>query len=1657
MSTSNLDETRGRYLDALLDSHGTLRLPIGSDEYAVPLQTVFQPLTLRQGPFSFEIAGHETGQSAFSQANEAGVIRARNGAEALAKSALRRMVVLGGPGMGKTTLLKALLQEAIHNAQKDYAAPLPLFISLPDLARSGLELHAYLPNILAELDIDASYTHTLMAAINEGRAFLCLDSLDEVVPAERAAVIAFINREAVRCGGTWVIGSRFTEYKGGQFLHSQFAEWELQPLDETMRLEMAQHLLPVLAHLLHKTPAPSAQDFVETLEQEGRIATWGENPLLFSLTAIVYVQAGMLPGCRATLYHDIVAIMLATRLPDQHRSAELRTLLAEIALQLYQTRGRNFTIAELSALLVTSYPDLPPQERTAMVARILDSGLLDVVAHQTYGFKHQMFQEYLTAVALAAKLTSQDETERTIAWQFAWRKHTYSRWGEILRLCVGVLVQEHGETGSQVAARWLHRLADERNTPDGDVGNLCLVLALGSLREFSSALYTDELAEAVKTLLLAWTEMLLTLHIRRQNGHPSDYRLIELTRDIKMLDLYLVMPTIIWLERVRDHGYQGLDTIIDADYLERIFEQLHVTVPAKVLESAYPNSRGISLYASTLPETLRVYAAMEPLVRLLLDRAEHWRVRTGAAQLLGEWAQQTPIALLCEVLEDTTAYYRIRLATVEALGKQQERIPTARLLPLLQDSDERVRVAIIVALASAGVCIPVEPLLAAVLATLTNTNNRIDYKKLWDALDKLNEQIAVEPLLTALQSENATLRIAALRLLGSRAPVEQVIAALGETNISVVSVAVDIADKLREPALIDALFIALRSIGGNIPRTAESVLVALEAYIPTETLVEALYSDNEYIYVAAEIILKLSGRTVPAEELIALAQEHNMLQRAVSAAKELQIVLPVNMLLAALDLPHYQGADDAAQLLASLGQNAPVATLLNMLQGTSPNACHGAANTLALLAPHVPAEPIFALLKQIDASSDSYHYLVLLLLRKGISIPAELLVNAIQIKWHPGYNQKDPVITALANTDSEAPIEKLLDLVSDYTTVYEQSHERVVQALSSLYEWITPENLTTTSYRRIEDEHLALKVLGAMGKDAPVDLIKSVLDDETRDRWLRSEARCKLQESGINLPLKYFLAEDGMGHEMTDDATIVAMRTLGPQAPIQELLELLISNYDWIHHPSLLERTGSNDHWVHDTVIEALRELVPYLPLETLLEALDHCNPLARKGAAAVLGAFGERAPVNKLIALLHDPKEELVVRAATLRSLAELHPYAPAEALTAVLRDKNTRISDMALWALKNWGRDIPLEPLLELVNDEEYDKRDDAIMALGWLQDRAPLDLLLSLLDGADMEVSDRAAWALSHMGKYTPLDMLIAHLYDNDGDVRTEVLRALTTMGEYAPIELILQMLDHEDPEVRTTIGYQLDTLAEAAPARFVELAKADPRPAVREALMQAIAKLGKQAPIELAIAALEDENEDVRFHARVALLDLDVDPAIVPMQPLLEALREKRSKYDSHWSELGLLAKSGSQAPLEPLLALLGDSNPGTCEYTAEALYKTYPDVFASVARQAEAMLRGEPTGSIFASRVQSRIADRVRLIGRATPAVLELVTDLLNWPYWEVRKKAAQALRAIHRNIPDRAIRRLMELRHDPQAQTVREAADEALAEILSHESGMEEE
>jgi HEAT repeat protein len=140
-------------------------------------------------------------------------------------------------------------------------------------------------------------------------------------------------------------------------------------------------------------------------------------------------------------------------------------------------------------------------------------------------------------------------------------------------------------------------------------------------------------------------------------------------------------------------------------------------------------------------------------------------------------------------------------------------------------------------------------------------------------------------------------------------------------------------------------------------------------------------------------------------------------------------------------------------------------------------------------------------------------------------------------------------------------------------------------------------------------------------------------------------------------------------------------------------------------------------------------------------------------------------------------------------------------------------------------------------------------------------------------------------------------------------------------------------------------------------------------------------------------------------------------------------------------------------------LLSDEEKDVRHLSLQLLGQIAPQVLSDLLPQATAALQGTPVGNVFGSLAQMHVADTLGELGITAPELLEKLTSLLDWPHWQVRIKAIEALGKLRRNIPDAAIRRLLELRRDPdpRMKAVREAADDALGETLSLEAGIEDE
>ena len=541
-SLTGNEENRRRYLNEVAKRYSSVTLPIGSSE-GLSLHAIFQPLALRSDPLaaedlerkqrrkflgeSLEEEPYDLAETAMRHGHEKSrdinkptqPKIAQHGEDALSASPQGRIVILGGPGTGKTTTLRYLVsrraQEALEKTIPNTQALLPIFLSLADLARSGKTFQSYLQDVVENLMIERSYADVLWTEIERGRAFVALDSLDEVIPALRPQMIEQVNHLAARHGNIWIVGSRFTDYKGGQLKHGQFAEWELLSMTPQLRRELATKLLPELLQLpLAKTTTHlSALDFVTLLEKHSQAATWGDNPLLFSLAAVVFIKTGGLPSSRSSLYREVIEAILTLKEPESVARRHLLRALTGLSLWLYQEKkGRTFTTDDLFTFL-EEIQKRSWEEAEIIVRKITTSGILDIVARETYGFRHQTFQEYLAAAELAQQFISSDE-KRAKAYELAWSKRRYSRWTEVLRLMVGVLTQLPERKGQIEAAHWLSQLIQQRETEEGDPGDLGLTLALTSLAEVGDGERwetgrTREILQLETHAISLWVEELL--------------------------------------------------------------------------------------------------------------------------------------------------------------------------------------------------------------------------------------------------------------------------------------------------------------------------------------------------------------------------------------------------------------------------------------------------------------------------------------------------------------------------------------------------------------------------------------------------------------------------------------------------------------------------------------------------------------------------------------------------------------------------------------------------------------------------------------------------------------------------------------------------------------------------------------------------------------------------------------------------------------------------------------------------------------------------------------------------------------------------------------------------------------------------------------------
>jgi len=620
--------------------------------------------------------------------------------------------------------------------------------------------------------------------------------------------------------------------------------------------------------------------------------------------------------------------------------------------------------------------------------------------------------------------------------------------------------------------------------------------------------------------------------------------------------------------------------------------------------------------------------AVEPLIAALRDQEEI--VRRGAAEALGKLGDARAVEPLIAALSDSHA--SVRREAAEALGLLADVRAVGSVVAAFRDDHEDVRRS---ATRSLGQIWQLPDLIQL------GSSDGIVRLRAAEALGKLGDARAVEPLITALRDDHAGVRRSATRALGQIWQLPD-LTQLGSSDGTMRSKAALILGELGDARAVEPLIAALKDEHENV-RSEATLALGLVGNVALKPLIAGLEDSDASVRQGVAEALELLEDARAVDPLIAaLKDKHESVRRSATRALGHIWQLP--------DLTRLGSSDrrtrsKAAKALGELKDTRAVEPLIATLKDSNTEVRSEATSAVALLG-NAAVEPLIAALKDSDAP-----------VRQGAAEALGLLGSQLED-------------AALCGWVMESLIATLKD-----GNEYVQS--AAAEALGELGDVRAVEPLIAALKDDHEDVRLPVtEVLGRLGaqlKDNAlraqvVELLIAVLKDE-HESLRRSATRAlgqlwqlpeltRLASSEWNVRSE---AAEALGNleAQLDDAALRA-----------QVVELLIAALKHEHES------------VRRSATRALGQ-IRHLPDLTQLGSGDHRS--VRQKAAEALGEVGDEHTVEPLIAALKDSHKE--VRSVAACALGKLRDARAVEPLITALEDKHGDVRQSAGEALRHVG----------------------------------------------------------------------------------------------------------------------------------------------------------------------------------------------------------------------------------------------------------------------------------------------------------------------------------------------------------------------------------
>ena len=319
------------------------------------------------------------------------------------------LMVLGGPGVGKSTFLRKVGLEALKEEEGNFEHTCtPVFLELKRFTEDQINIESWITEEfkVCGYPYPEQMTNT---ALKSGELLILFDGLDEVSKPNVNNVFNKIRDFVDQYSeNRFIVSCRPAAYTGG---FTGFAVVEAAEFDDTQIQAYINNWFALGSNRKTET----AQRCWEALDapEHQAIRALAQNPLSLTLLCTIYEDSQSFPSNRTILYERILNIFLKKWTAEKHVHRDppvspyldiltVKKMLSEIAAKNFNADCVLFSENELIDHIQEFYQRRIDTSSKFDASKILDAILIDPGlfverVNGVYSFFHLTFQEYLTA------------------------------------------------------------------------------------------------------------------------------------------------------------------------------------------------------------------------------------------------------------------------------------------------------------------------------------------------------------------------------------------------------------------------------------------------------------------------------------------------------------------------------------------------------------------------------------------------------------------------------------------------------------------------------------------------------------------------------------------------------------------------------------------------------------------------------------------------------------------------------------------------------------------------------------------------------------------------------------------------------------------------------------------------------------------------------------------------------------------------------------------------------------------------------------------------------------------------------------------------------------------------------------------------------------